>query len=176
MSEKAYIGFGANLGDKESKFDEALEALNTLPCTKVTGHSRMYETEPEGLSDGGPKFLNAAIAIETDLAPDELMSAIREIELRLGKSPNHRSDISRLVDLDLLMYGDRQVRAGSLEIPHPRMHHRAFVLAPLAEIASRTVHPVLGCTVEELLNRLPAGEIEKKARPLADTSNGSGGT
>ena len=175
MGTAAYIGFGANLGDKVSKFKEALKEISLLPSTKLTGHSRLYETEPEGLADGGPKFLNAAVAIETDLAPQELMSAIRDIELRLGKSPSHRSDRSRFVDLDLLMYGDKQMRDGSLEIPHPRMHHRVFVLAPLAEIAPKAVHPVFGCTVQELLSRLPAGEIEK-AYPITDCSGGNGET
>jgi len=173
MGTAAYIGFGANLGDRASKFDEALEALSLLPHTKLTGHSKLYETEPEGLSDSGSKFLNAAIAIETDLPPEDLMSAIHDIELRLGKSPNHRSDMSRMVDLDLLLYGDKQVRGKSLEIPHPRMHCRAFVLAPLAEIAPLAVHPVCGCTVKDLLNRLPVEEIEK-AQPITDwPSSGS---
>jgi 2-amino-4-hydroxy-6-hydroxymethyldihydropteridine diphosphokinase len=172
MVAAAYIGFGANLGDKVSKFEEALNAISSLPSTKLTSHSRLYETEPEGLVNGGPKFLNAAIAIETDLEPEELMSAIRDIELQLGKSPHHRGDMSRLVDLDLLMYGDLQLKAESLEIPHPRMHLRAFVLAPLAEIAPKEVHPVLGYTVQELLDRLPVGEIEK-ARPVALCSGGS---
>jgi 2-amino-4-hydroxy-6-hydroxymethyldihydropteridine diphosphokinase len=170
MSTTAYIGFGANLGSRAAKFDEALQALGFLPSTRVTAHSRLYETEPEGLSDSGPQFLNAAIAVETDLSPEDLMSAIRDIELRLGKSPNHRSDMSRALDLDLLLYGDKTLRAGSLEIPHPRMHRRAFVLAPLAEIAPKAAHPVLGHTIRELLDLLPAGEIQK-ARPVTDGPN-----
>ncbi|MBI4964874.1 MAG: 2-amino-4-hydroxy-6-hydroxymethyldihydropteridine diphosphokinase [Desulfomonile tiedjei] len=167
----AYIGFGANLGDRRAKFDAALEALNLMPATTVRGHSRLYETEPEGLTDGGQNFLNAAIAVETDLAPADLMSAIRDVELRLGKSRGHRSDLSRVIDLDLLLYANKQVKEGSLEVPHPRMHRRAFVLAPLAEIAPEAVHPVLGSTVRDLLGLLSREDTEK-AQPIVDCPSG----
>jgi 2-amino-4-hydroxy-6-hydroxymethyldihydropteridine diphosphokinase len=167
MGETAYIGFGANMGDRESKFHEAVDALGMLPVTTVQGRSRLYETEPKGLCDGGPKFLNAIIAIETDLVPGDLMSAMREIELLLGKSPHHRSDMSRSIDLDLILYGDKQVREGQLQVPHPRMHLRAFVLVPLAEIAPLAVHPALGCSIQELLSLLPSHEVEE-ARPIVE--------
>lgn len=158
MSTSAYIGFGSNLGDREGKFNEALRALGSLPDTVVGAHSELYETEPVGLSDNGLKFLNAAVALETDISPVKLMKMIRDIELTLGKSPSHRSDMSRAIDLDLLLYGDRHISGDGLEIPHPRMHHRAFVLVPLADIAPHVVHPVLGYTIDKLLEILPLEE------------------
>jgi 2-amino-4-hydroxy-6-hydroxymethyldihydropteridine diphosphokinase len=158
MSPFAYIGFGSNLGDREAKFKEALQALGTLPTTIVQTHSGLYETEPVGLSDEGAKFLNAAVALATDLSPADLMKLMRDIEQSLGKSPSHRSDMSRVIDLDLLLYGDRHISWDGLEVPHPRMHTRAFVLVPLAVIAPDAMHPVLGCNVGRLLELLPADE------------------
>jgi len=158
MSPSAYIGFGSNLGDRESKFKEALRALGDLPDTVIECRSRLYETEPVGLADDGPKFLNGVIALKTTLPPVELVALMRDIELNLGKSPSHQSDMSRTIDLDLLLYGDQHFSGDGLEIPHPRMHHRAFVLAPLAEVAPHVVHPVLGLAIGRLLGLLPPEE------------------
>ncbi len=159
MSATAHIGFGSNMGDREEIFHAALDDLDKVRGTEVTAHSRLYETEPKGLTDGGPKFLNAAIAVETILAPLELMDCLRSIELRLGKSPVHRSDLSRPIDLDMLLYDGEIIQDRDLVVPHPRMHERGFVLAPLAEIAPDVVHPVLDCTVGVLLSRLTDEEL-----------------
>lgn len=159
MSPSAYIGFGSNLGDRKAKFQEALRAFEHLPKTGVKASSRLYETDPIGISDRGPKFLNAVILLETDLSPRELIGSMRSIELALGKSVIHRSDKSRVIDLDLLLYGDDHFREEDLEIPHPRMHNRAFVLAPLAELAPNVLIPTLGRTVEDLIRLLPEGEL-----------------
>ncbi|MFH1117461.1 MAG: 2-amino-4-hydroxy-6-hydroxymethyldihydropteridine diphosphokinase [Pseudomonadota bacterium] len=163
MSVTAHIGFGSNMGDREELFRSALDDLAKVRETEVTAHSCLYETEPKGLTDGGPKFLNAAIAVETDLAPADLMACLHSIELRLGKSPLHRSDLSRPIDLDVLLYGAEVIQDRDLVVPHPRMHERGFVLAPLAEIAPDAVHPVLNCTVGVLLSRL-SDEERKSVR------------
>jgi 2-amino-4-hydroxy-6-hydroxymethyldihydropteridine diphosphokinase len=156
----AYLAFGSNKGNRQTTYWEALRALARIPGTVVKAQSRLYETEPVGLSDGGSAFLNAAIAVETDLSPSELMHELSQIEARLGKSPTHTSDLSRVIDLDLLLYADWHVHEDTLEVPHPRMHRRAFVLIPLAEIAADAVHPILHLTVEELIGRLPRGDLD----------------
>jgi len=127
----------------------------------VEAHSRPYETEPVGLSDQGKEFINAAIALRTDLSPENLMKEMRRTELALGKSRLHESHLSRAIDLDLLLYGDAQILDNGMQVPHPRMHNRAFVLVPLAEIAPGARHPVLECTIGDLLKALPEEELER---------------
>ena len=159
MAIMAYIGFGANLGNREATFHKALETLSGLEGITVCNSSKLYDTEPVNLSDGGPRFLNAAIEIETELSPKQLASKMREVELCLGKSREHRSDISRVIDLDLLLFGNEIVRDEGLEVPHPRMHQRGFVLVPLAEIAPDVLHPMLKHTIDELVSALSQKEI-----------------
>jgi 2-amino-4-hydroxy-6-hydroxymethyldihydropteridine diphosphokinase len=159
MRHSAFIAFGSNLGDRKARFDLALKALGELPETTITRLSHLYETEPKGLSDSGGRFLNAVVEIETELGPEELMRMLRNIEARLGKSHVHRSDQSRPIDLDLLLYGSLCVKNADLEIPHPRMNDRAFVLVPLAEIASHVVHPDLRCTISDLSRRMPQTDL-----------------
>lgn len=160
MSPCAYIGFGANLGNREATFEQALNALGNLPGTTVNGCSRLYETEPVGLSDDGSTFLNAAIRLETELSPRELMEWMRRIERDLGKAPDHKSDLSRIIDLDLLLYEQETIVEEDITVPHPRMHVRGFVLIPLAEIAPGVRHTTIDCTVADLILRLPEGERE----------------
>jgi len=159
MSSAAYIGFGSNQGDRENVFYEAVAELEKVPDIEVKRSSRLYETAPIGIVDGGGPFLNGVIEVETELSPRELLQALRVIELRLGKTPAHKSDQSRIIDLDLLLFGTAQVRDADLEIPHPRMSERAFVLVPLSEIAAHVVHPTSGCTVGDLVTRLPRREV-----------------
>lgn len=161
MIVTAYIGFGSNLGDRLGLFHAALEALDNLPATRIKSRSSVYETEPEGITDNGSNFLNAVIGLETKLDAQELMAMMRTIELRLGKSPHHRSDMSRAIDLDLLLYGDENRRVGDLILPHPRMHQRAFVMVPLVEIAPDVQHPVFECQMSALLRRLPPEHLKR---------------
>ncbi|MDD3472715.1 MAG: 2-amino-4-hydroxy-6-hydroxymethyldihydropteridine diphosphokinase [Syntrophaceae bacterium] len=160
MREVAYIGFGANLGDPPRKFLEAVDELKHLEGLRVVRLSSLYETEPIGLVDDGPNFVNAVIALVTDIAPEDLIEKLRSVEKKLGKSVDHKSDLSRLIDLDLLFYGSRIVNTEDLIIPHPRLTDRAFVLGPMAEIAPDLEHPVEKKSISALLGLLSPGQLQ----------------
>lgn len=160
MSSTAYVGFGSNLGNRELAFVNALEALGGLDSTLVKAHSGLYQTKPVGLSDAGPDFLNAVVELETELPPRRLMKKLRKIERMLGKSKQHESHLSRIIDLDLLLYDNIILGGKDLQIPHPRMHARAFVLVPLASLDPKILHPALKCSIGRLLEELPENEKE----------------
>ncbi|MDQ1237881.1 MAG: 2-amino-4-hydroxy-6-hydroxymethyldihydropteridine diphosphokinase [Thermodesulfobacteriota bacterium] len=164
MTLRAYIGFGANLGDRTKTFQSVLEELDSSRGVEVKAVSPLYETEPQGISDGGSSFLNAAIGLDTSLSIQDLIDRLRAVELLLGKAPDHNSDMSRRVDLDMLLYGDAIIETPSLKVPHPRMHKRAFVLLPLMDIAPNVSHPVLGRTIEELVRELPPDQVDSVIR------------
>ena len=151
--EIAYIGMGANLpspaGPPEATLAEAVEWLGR--CGRVVSRSSLYSTAPVGVADQ-PRFLNAVAAVETELGPRELLHELLRIEHRFGRdrSSGERNG-PRTLDLDLLLYGDWVIGAAGLEIPHPRIAERAFVLIPLAEIASNVMESLRRRTVAELL-------------------------
>lgn len=129
----AYIALGANLGDPAGTVRSAFDALAQLPASRLQQTSSLYRTAPVGLADQ-PEFINAAAALDTALAPEALLDALLDIENRFGRIRAERNG-PRTLDLDLLLYGDAELDLPRLTLPHPRLHLRAFVLLPLAEIA-----------------------------------------
>jgi 2-amino-4-hydroxy-6-hydroxymethyldihydropteridine diphosphokinase len=143
MAVFAYIGLGSNLGDRRAMIAGALEKLQPRRVSAVV------ETQPVGMTDQ-PRFLNAVAELETELPPAELLTRLLDVERGLGRVRVERWG-PRSIDLDLLLYGDTQVRSESLSVPHPELHRRRFVLEGLAELCPDRSVPGLGRTVRELL-------------------------
>jgi 2-amino-4-hydroxy-6-hydroxymethyldihydropteridine diphosphokinase len=144
-----YLGLGANVGNRLANLRLALARMRTF--ARVEAVSRLYETEPVGLKEQ-PPFLNAACRVTTGLEPAALFRFLKNLEGEIGRRPSGPQGGPRPIDLDILFYGERVVEAGDLRIPHPRLVERAFVLAPLCDLAPEMRHPVLGKTMRELLD------------------------
>lgn len=151
----AYVSLGTNLGDRAAHLLAGLRGLATLPDTRLVACSPIFETAPFGPPPQGP-YLNATAHLSTGLAPRTLLAGLLAIERRAGRVrdvPN----AARTLDLDLLLYGDHVVAEPGLVVPHPRLAERPFVLEPLAALAPRLVHPLLGETLEVLAARVRDG-------------------
>jgi len=160
--ETAYIALGANISSPAGSPRETLEAaiLRLAEPGTVLSRSSLYETAPVGYTDQ-PTFINAAAALQTSLEPDALLERLLAIERSFGRDRSHGiPNGPRTLDLDILLYGDRVLSTQTLQIPHPRMTGRAFVLVPLAEIAPQLIHPVVNRSVSQLLQDLPTHEKE----------------
>jgi len=153
MGQKTiYVSLGSNVGDREENLRAAIAALGDA-CVRVTRVSSFYETEPVDFLEQG-WFLNCAVEGETDVPALELLRALRGIETRMG-SKKLVAKGPRLIDMDILLYGSETNDTPELQVPHPRMHLRRFVLVPLTEIAPEAVHPSLKKTVKQLLEETP---------------------
>lgn len=144
------LGLGANLGDRAASLEAALAGLRRF--LNITAVSPIYETEPMYVEDQAP-FLNLAVTAETQMAPAPLLGALKQLERRLGRLPGPRFG-PRRIDIDILLHGDTRIADPELEIPHPRMAERAFVLVPSAVIAGGWRHPVTGLTIAEMRDAL----------------------
>src|SRR5436305_5413122 len=154
-----YLALGSNLGDRHSNLLTALQQLQELVA--ITRISSIYETEPVGYL-AQPRFLNLVCQGQTSLCAQELLQQAKAIEATLGRQATFHNG-PRLIDIDILLYDDVKLQAEHLTIPHPRMHERAFVLIPLAEIAPELVELVTGKTVTELLSTIAQLGVAKSA-------------
>jgi 2-amino-4-hydroxy-6-hydroxymethyldihydropteridine diphosphokinase len=145
-----YLALGTNLGDRMDNLHRAIAALP--PTIRVTAFSPAYETPPWGYADQ-PAFLNMTLAGETESDPPGLIAFLKKLETELGREKTFRNG-PRLIDMDILFYDDLVFEQADLVIPHPRLHERAFVLVPLNDIAPDLMHPVLKCTVHDLLQEV----------------------
>ncbi|MCL6565038.1 MAG: 2-amino-4-hydroxy-6-hydroxymethyldihydropteridine diphosphokinase [Acidobacteriia bacterium] len=152
LRKTVYLSLGSNLGDRRAHLARAQQALEAAGI-RILRQASLYATEPVGRA-AQHWFLNTVVEAETELMPRQLLRAVQDVERRLGRRRLVRNG-PRVVDIDILFYGNSVVRAAELQIPHPRLAERRFVLAPLRELAPTLRHPILGRTIAELLATAP---------------------
>ena len=163
QQETIFIGFGSNRGERQELCDRALALLKLLPLSQVTGVSSYYETEPvdpEGMLEGS-WFYNGVVRLETSLSHTRLLEILQETERSLGRDEVKRRG-PRTMDFDILFFGQQHIDQPGLTVPHPRLHQRRFVLEPLVELDPAFIHPILRCSMQELLDALDDSSQVKK--------------
>jgi 2-amino-4-hydroxy-6-hydroxymethyldihydropteridine diphosphokinase len=164
MGHIAYIGIGSNIGDKIHQCEKAISEILKVDRHKLLAKSSLFKTQPVGYT-AQDSFVNGVIKIETDLEPPDLLQTLKNIEARLGRTETFQWG-PREIDLDILFFDDRKEQSGELQIPHPCLHERQFVLIPIVEIDRNLIHPVLKKTVGELLENLKEDQGVEKLKSL----------
>ncbi|MBE7382975.1 MAG: 2-amino-4-hydroxy-6-hydroxymethyldihydropteridine diphosphokinase [Leptolyngbya sp. SIO1E4] len=165
------IALGSNLGDPPAILEGAIQRLNQHPHIAVTAQSSVYQTAPVGPPQ--PDYLNVCVLLETDLAPEELLRILLQTEAAFGRVRRERWG-PRLLDLDLLLFGDLVLTTPTLQIPHPRMHERAFVLVPLAEIATNWADPISGKTIAQLAQGVSSEGVQRLSSHPSASNDAAG--
>jgi 2-amino-4-hydroxy-6-hydroxymethyldihydropteridine diphosphokinase len=156
----AYLSIGSNIGHKKQNLENAITRLHKSDKIDVKDVSFFYKTQPQNYTDQD-WFVNAALKIKTLLDPQELLAVLKAVEKDLDKEGKPFRFGPRLIDLDIIYYGDLILKTKTLEIPHPRMHERCFVLIPICDIGAHTIHPVFKCRSDELLKKIEKQETQK---------------
>lgn len=160
----ALVALGSNLGKRQTALRNALARMQLIPQTGVITVATFRTTSPVDCPEGAGAFINSAAKLETQLPAAELLGQLLRIELEMGRTRQvDHPHAPRTIDLDLLLYGDLVLSTADMQIPHPRMHKRRFVLEPLVEIAPETVHPIFHKTVAQLLAELPPEDVSSAA-------------
>ncbi|MFQ5989100.1 MAG: 2-amino-4-hydroxy-6-hydroxymethyldihydropteridine diphosphokinase [Candidatus Methylomirabilales bacterium] len=160
---RAYLGLGSNLGNRREVLEQAISLLSHRPGIQLLRISSLYETEPVDVAGGW--FFNCVAEVDTSLTPQHVLETLFWVEEACGRSGTREPGEARIADIDLLLYGSQVISEPNLEVPHPRMHVRRFVLEPLGELEPDLVHPGLGISVGDLLKRLPpTAEVRVVAR------------
>ncbi|HED30747.1 MAG TPA: 2-amino-4-hydroxy-6-hydroxymethyldihydropteridine diphosphokinase [Prosthecochloris aestuarii] len=158
-----FIGAGSNIGDRLTYLQEACNMLAALDGTSISGISRVYRSDPVGITDQ-PEFCNIVIRLETELQPEELLRGCLEIEILLGRPASHRKWGPRVIDLDMLFYDTMILEGPDLILPHPELHNRKFVMLPMLDIAD-PLHPVFSKSIRQLLESC---NDRSQVEPVAD--------
>lgn len=159
MVKTVYLSLGSNVGDREEMLQSAIDRLQA-PDLRIKRISSVYETEPVDFKDQRA-FLNLVVEAETDLFPMVLLARLQKLEVQLGRKHSGPPKGPRTIDIDMLLYGRFTIHSAQLEIPHPRMHERRFVLAPLLELAPDLRHPALRRSIRDLLEGIEGQKIRR---------------
>jgi 2-amino-4-hydroxy-6-hydroxymethyldihydropteridine diphosphokinase len=149
-----YIGIGSNLGDPYKNCMKAIEQIKKDPFSGIKALSPFYRTQPVGI-EGQNWFINAVLCINTGLSSSEIIQMLLDVEKKIGRTRSEVRWESRVIDLDVLLIGNEIINDKNLIVPHPRMHTRRFVMAPMVDIAPDLIHPVLKKSMREILNEIP---------------------